>query len=343
MVFDDIVGHSRTLDALRRAVEEDRLHHSLLFHGPDGVGKRRVAFALAAALQCPERPGVGCGTCPSCRRVLKGHENKKLPDRSQVRAEGFHADVLFYPPRRSQIQIDQIHDLRREAGFRPFEGRRRVFLLDPADRMNREASNALLKTLEEPPPSALLVLLTAHPEALLTTLRSRCQDVRFSPLSIGELAGLLESEGRTSAQAARLARLAGGSIGRALGTDLERHDALRERFLLVLESGDSDGGLGVALGCAEQIGADGETFTEAAQVLGSLLRDLALLQREVGPEGLVHTDLGTRLDRLAQRYGDRAPEQMERLDEAVRRVRSNANARLTAEAVLAGLVSGSSA
>ena len=165
MTFDSIVGHARTLDTLRRAAAEDRVPPSLLFHGPDGVGKRLTVFALGAALNCPDSPGAGCGECSACRRIRRGYDETAVKGVDARRAPGHHGDVLYYPPRRRQILIEQIHDLRREAGFRPFEGRRRLFVIDPADRMNREAANALLKTLEEPPPSACLVLLSSKPGA----------------------------------------------------------------------------------------------------------------------------------------------------------------------------------
>jgi len=280
VVFDSIVGHERILRTLRRAAAEDRLPSSLLFHGPDGVGKRMTAFALAAALNCTGAPADGCGECPACRRILKGYGETKLKGSDAKRAPGHLADVLYYPPRRRQIRIDQVHDLRREASFRPFEGRRRVFMVDPADRMNREAANALLKTLEEPPASACLglVLLTASPGALPATIRSRCQSYRFAPLAPETLAALLVERGRGAAESERLARVAGGSVGNALAIDLAAHDALRERVLVVLEAGpDADGWL-AALGLAAEAGADAESFEEMGRMLTSVLRDLALVR-----------------------------------------------------------------
>jgi len=336
--FDDIVGHAKALEPLQRALAADRLHHSLLFHGPEGVGKRRAAFALAAAIQCVEQPGTGCGACPACRRVLQGYDRDRLKDRTQARAPAMHADVLFYPPRRRQIQIDQVQDLCREAGFRPYEGRKRIFILDPADRMNREAANALLKTLEEPPPSALLILITAHPQGLLATLRSRCQDVRFAPLPVAELAELLRKRDHPPAQAERLARLAGGSVGRALNIDLEQQDELREQLLTLLESAGGGGELGRALGLAEQLGADAGSFEATMNGLASILRDLALLHQGVAEDTLVHADAAHRLRPLTARFGERAAAELGRLEEGARRVRGNVNPRLATEAILMRLV-----
>ncbi len=335
MIFDLIVGHERSLAALQRAAAEDRLPPSLLFHGPDGVGKRRVAFALAGALNCTESPGRGCGECPACCRILKGYEETKLRGADARRAPGHHADVLYYPPRRRQIALEQIQDLCREAGFRPFEGRRRFFLIDPADRMSREAANALLKTLEEPPSSACLILLTASPGALPATIRSRCQTHRFAPLGPQELTDLLVSRDHAPATAARLARLADGSVGRALGIDLAAHDLLRDRLLRLLEAGLSADGRLAALGLAA---SEAERFDELARSLGSLLRDLALLAAAADPGALMHAALAARLAPPAPRSGPPAPRALDRIEEATRRVRGNVNARLAGEALLMDLL-----
>ncbi len=105
MIFDAIVGHDRVLGPLRRAALQDRLHPSLLFHGPEGVGKRLSAFCLAAALNCFEAPGRGCGECAPCRRILRGHEEIRLKAPEERRARSHHADVLYYPPRRRQSPL----------------------------------------------------------------------------------------------------------------------------------------------------------------------------------------------------------------------------------------------
>jgi DNA polymerase-3 subunit delta' len=334
--FDPILGHERVLAPLRRALAEGRLHPSLLFHGPEGVGKRLAAFAIAAALNCTVRAGEGCGECSSCRRTLKGYGEDRLKSPDQNRAAAHHADVLYYAPRRRQIQIEQILDLCREAGFRPFEGKRRIFIIDPAERMNREAANALLKTLEEPPAGAVLILISSQPDALPATIRSRCQAIRFAPLPREELAALLTRQGR--AEAERLAALADGSVGRALAIDLEAHDEGRARLVAFLEACGEPRGALAALGLAQEIGADAETFDRAADLLTSILRDLAVVAIG-GPEArsLRHPDLGALLLRLAPRLAAEVPGTLDRIEEARRRVRGNVAPRLAAEAILAHL------
>src|SRR5688572_9464411 len=166
MKFPDIVGHRRVLSLLARGVALNTLPPSLLFAGPAGIGKRKVALYLAQLVNCPQAataPGEGeasaCGECASCRRILRG----------------VHPDVLIVEPGDSgTIKIDQVREVIDRAAYRPFEGRRRVVIIDGAHAMVAAAQNALLKTLEEPPTASTFVLVSSMPDALLPTVRSRC-------------------------------------------------------------------------------------------------------------------------------------------------------------------------
>src|SRR5215471_4451550 len=148
MPFSSLVGNERIKRLLRRAVAEDRVGQSLIMAGPRGVGKHQFALALAQAVNC-ERPvnGDACGKCLSCRKVAN-HE---------------HSDVQTITPDGQFIRIGQMREMSRETQFRPYEGRRRVSIIDDADRLNQQASNSILKVLEEPPESSLLVLVTSKP------------------------------------------------------------------------------------------------------------------------------------------------------------------------------------
>ena len=164
--FRDILGHRRLVALLARSIRQDSLPPSLVFAGPDGIGKRLTALATAQALNCPNRPettaGPGidaCGVCPTCARI----------------ARGVHPDVLLVEPGETgSIKIDSVRDIIDRAAYRPFEGRRRVVIIDEADALVAAAQNALLKTLEEPPPSSVFMLITSRPDMLLPTVRSRC-------------------------------------------------------------------------------------------------------------------------------------------------------------------------
>ena len=185
MPFRELQGHRHLLELLSGAVSRASLSPSLIFAGPDGVGKRKAAVGLAQLLSCSslvQADGIGldaCGTCASCTRI----------------ARGVHADVLLIQPGDSgNIKLDQIRDAIDKSAYRPFEGRKRVVIVDEADALIVEAQNALLKTLEEPPSASMFVLVTSRPDVLLPTVRSRCQRLRFGRLEPGEVATVLSRD-----------------------------------------------------------------------------------------------------------------------------------------------------
>ena len=203
MAFSQIWGQSGAIQILRQALIHDRLAHAYLLVGPDGVGKRLTALTLAKAMNClaPPEPGEACEGCPSCLKTNSSN----------------HADVVRIEPDGDFIKIDQVRELQRQLRFRPLEGGRRICILDSADRLNEAAANALLKTLEEPPAETHLFLVTARPHRLLPTILSRCQWVKFKPLSRSHLAQILRSVSSLSEeQALFYASLSGGSASQAL-------------------------------------------------------------------------------------------------------------------------------
>src|SRR3989442_1857183 len=176
MPFRDVVGHHRLRDLLRRSISGATLPPSLLFTGPSGVGKRLTAISVAQTLNCLKSGDDACGQCAACTRI----------------ARGVHPDVVIVEPGESgAIKIDQVRDVVERANYRPFEGRRRVVIVDEADALVVPAQNALLKTLEEPPPSSMFILVTARPDVLLPTVRSRCPQLRFRPLAADDIATVL--------------------------------------------------------------------------------------------------------------------------------------------------------
>src|SRR4051812_32521878 len=179
MLLGEIVGQERALGLLQRAIETRRVPHAYLFDGPAGIGKRRAAIGLGLALNCPTAPGRGCGRCDVCHRILAGH----------------HPDVRVIVPATAQILIDQAQEIVRLASERPHEAPARVIALDDADRLNANAANCLLKTLEEPFAGNHLVLVTSAPDRLLSTIRSRTQRVRFVPVRAEILTTLATSRG----------------------------------------------------------------------------------------------------------------------------------------------------
>ena len=208
MPWHSIRGHERVADDLRVSLAQGRFPHALLFVGPEGVGKRTFAKGLAQALLCERNPEVDlnpCGACPACLQV----------------AADTHPDVLLVgkPEDKHELPIKVIRDLCLDLGLKPMRGGRRVAIVDDADDLNDEAANAFLKTLEEPPPGSVLILVGTSGETQLDTIVSRCRVVRFDPLPSDVLAGVLVEQGLVTdpAEAARLAGLSEGSVSRARG------------------------------------------------------------------------------------------------------------------------------
>ena len=188
MLLDDILGHDRVREGLKSAAATDTVHHAMLFSGPEGVGKGAVARAFAALAACPNPSpsGDACGTCRSCERILS----------HQPGEETRHPDVLWLSPQGSAvIKIAQVRDLLGIIPYPPLEARVRTVVIEPADAMNVEAANALLKTLEEPPSSTRFILITSRPDALLSTIRSRCQAIHFGRLTDEEVERGLSAAG----------------------------------------------------------------------------------------------------------------------------------------------------
>jgi len=198
MLWDNIVGHGTIKRSLENAVEQGRVNHAYIFSGPSGVGKFMTARAFAAAMLCPEG---GCGECNVCRRVV----------------EEKHPDVLVVRPAGKNIPVETIRALRLDAFRKPAESDRKVYIIKNADRMWDEGASTLLKVLEEPPGNTVFVLISANPEGMLPTIRSRCQQINFSLVPAGELREyLIERKGVSAEKAELVVRLTGGVLGRAL-------------------------------------------------------------------------------------------------------------------------------
>lgn len=224
MSLAPLVGHERVLSRLGEALDRGRLAHALLFAGPAGVGKFLGARHLAARIACSRADPRPCGDCDACVQL----------------AAGTHPDValIAVPPGKKEIGIDLIRQLKRFIYLHAITAARKIAIIDEADRLSLSAQNALLKTLEEPPLRSLLILITSTPHALLPTVRSRCQMVRFQPLALDEVATVLEHNGLDAEQAMQLAATSDGSPGRALQLrELLRHETLHalEDSLAVLD------------------------------------------------------------------------------------------------------------
>lgn len=323
-----IVGHGTVRALLARAVAGQTLPHSLIFDGPDGVGKRACALELAAAVNCTARSdGSACGECSVCRRI----------------ARGAHPDVVVVAPNeKGTITVDMAREVIASASYRPFEARRRVVIIDEADRMQPAAQNALLKTLEEPPPSSMFVLVTSRVDVLLITVRSRCPRFRYGRLTTEEVAEVLRaSRGMADAAALALAAVADGSVARALAADAGELDAARRVALSVLQGLAARPSPAIRLRMAQQLVESPKKKAGAGErdLLGRRLDALAMLLRDVGgvrsqasQRVLMSPDLVRPLTELAGHFdGRRLVEAFQLVDRARRAVERNQSAKVVAD------------
>jgi len=215
MSWQGIEGHDDNVERFRRILASGRLASTFLFVGPPGIGKRTFALKLAQALLCEVNVDADlnpCGKCPSCQQVAAGsHPDLELvakpADKSFIPVETFIGD------RDHRMRDGLCHNI----SLKPYCGGRKIAIIDDADYLNQEGANCLLKTLEEPPPKSVIILIGSSEQTQLPTIRSRCQIVRFRPLQQDVVASLLRSLGEveTDVEAARLAGLSHGSLQRA--------------------------------------------------------------------------------------------------------------------------------
>jgi DNA polymerase-3 subunit delta' len=310
-MFDHLIGNQRVKDILRRMLKSGRVPGALLFVGEDGVGKKLFALELAKALNCHSPKDIeACDRCSSCVRISQS----KFPDYAEpddnkkrlIRSE--HPDVALARPYNRIIRIGPMRELEQEANFRPFEGKARLFLVEEAHRLNENSSNALLKTLEEPPVTSHLILITSRPASLLPTIRSRCQWVRFGPLSPAEIeAHLLKGKQVSPADARLLAFVARGSIGRALGTNLDSYREQREAMMNVV------GALALTNDRARLLRASEEMndakrkdeYEPRLDVLATLIHDVWVLSLGAPPEQVLNQDLRAQLSQMVSNLDSR--------------------------------------
>jgi DNA polymerase III subunit delta' len=337
MPFRDIIGHHKLVALLSRSIARQSLPPSLILSGPAGVGKRLSALSTAQALNCldPVRRGSdadstatpeydACGACPACVRI----------------ARGVHPDVLFLEPNdKGNIKIDPVREAVDRSGYRPFEGRRRVTIIDQADGLERAAQNALLKVLEEPPPGSVFLLVTALPDLLLPTVRSRCPQLRFRPLSVSEVADALMRRGRNEQEAHAVAALADGSIGRALEARADEVVQARDVAMSVLAQAARSDDARQRMESAKQlvVKGSGPASTERDQLavylraMASLLRDIEAIAASVDRSVLANPDMETKLERLTAFAGERGRQAFQAIDRALSALDRYTNAKLVAD------------
>ncbi|HMU54126.1 MAG TPA: DNA polymerase III subunit delta' [Nitrospira sp.] len=281
MPFHNVIGHEATITALQAAASGGRLAHAYLFHGDIAIGKRLTAFRFAQALNCERtetaNPPDACGLCRSCLQI----------------GARTHPDFFVIEPDRElatpQIKIEEIRGLEQQMVYRPLVGERKICLIDDADRMTIGASNALLKTLEEPPDHSLFMLISSRPAALPATIRSRCQQLRFAvPARTQVEAALIRDREKTPADARLLAVFSEGRIGEAFSADAGQIRT-RQREVLELVSRHTLQSSALLLTAAESLHKS-ERAQDTLAWLARWIRDVVFVRVGGDPDQLLFSE-----------------------------------------------------
>ncbi len=282
MKFESFAGNRKMIERLRRKLREGRFPHGLIFSGPEGVGKHTCALMIAKALNCTNAaPGDFCDECSSCRKIQSGAH----ADLSTLGVEG----------EATQIKIAQVRLFLSTLELAPLEGRNKVFILDPADLLSSEASNALLKGLEEPPENSFFILITVNVQELLLTVRSRCQVYNFTPLTLDEI-------GQHGVADELTARWSRGSIGRARRLDMARLKSERKILLDFLETvmTANEDQFQELIHASAELGRAKQDFESRMEVLSVLIGDVIYIKEGLS-DRLANVDIQERLTKLAGR------------------------------------------
>ncbi len=322
MSFQDVIGHERPIKLLRRAIEQEKVVHSYLFAGNEGIGKRWVALQFAKALNClegKEKNGDACDRCVSCKKI-----DHRL-----------HPDVMLIEPEGQTLKVDQVREMQRDLAFRPYEGKRRVCILTAADRMAPNMSNTLLKTLEEPPLHTVIILLANNPRLMLSTILSRCQLIRFNPLPSPSVSSwLMKEKGMEEGEAHLLASLSEGSPGKALEIQ-EEIGQIPRKELLQNWAGLTFLSIEKMEGWIESLPSQRENLLLILEVVKTLLRDLII--SKISKEGsmLIHSNLSDEIETIASQWNlPSLLNRMEILHQTSQSIKGNANTRLALEAMM---------
>ena len=312
MPFDHILGHEPLIQGLKTAYGSGRAAHAYIFSGPNGIGKTRIAEAFVQLLACKSHrdDGDACGSCRTCRLI----------------AEERHPDLFVIRPEGQFIKINQVRDITRRLIYAPVESATRGIVIHDAETLHPAAANALLKTLEEPSANNVFILLTDRPNLLLTTIRSRCQQLRFSRLTREIVSQWLIDH-------AEIAAMSAGSIGAALELSDADLTSLRHEWLSTLTRFDQLTN-GEILGLADELSRDKQSMPVVLDILRCGLRDTLLMACQADTQHLTFRDRAETLPRLSVGSAMKA---ISAIEDVERALRGNVNARLCSENLLLSL------
>ncbi|OEU53458.1 MAG: DNA polymerase III subunit delta' [Desulfobacterales bacterium C00003060] len=319
-----VIGQERPVRRLTKMLEKRSIPHALLFTGADGIGKQKTAKGLGMALNCLSPVGVwACGKCPSCQKVISGCH----PDMITVKLEG------------SFIKIDQVREVSRQLRFAPLEGNWRIVIINDAQAMTLEASNAILKILEEPPKGTVIILTAGQTTDLLSTIVSRCQKIAFRPIPYEKVTKvLMEQKGLDRQMATTLAVAVKGSLGKALSVDAEKWSVWRTNILEQIAS-LSIKSVQPIFFFADVLARDKDKLVDALDLILTWFRDV--IMSKISPERIINKDFMTKIEHASQ--GETINELLEKVWSvyaAQTAISRNSNPRLVLEVMMMRLCLG---
>lgn len=321
MKFSEFVGNDRVVRYFKKAISEDHLGHAFLFSGPDGIGKRTLAHLICKALLCKNpTPDGPCEVCSSCHKFESGN----------------HGDFHLFAPEGLYFKIEVVRGIIHEASLKPVESKWKTFILENVDFMREEASNALLKVLEEPPGQTIFFLIAQTPDVLLPTIRSRCQHFPLQPVDREVMQKwLVEKMEYSKEEAFHIAPFSHGSLGRALTINADQYLGIRDKVLRALEAAILPGSYYQLLDAIKAITVERSEMAERLLMLEELVRDLIVVKASQGSL-LIHAEVRDKLSQLASCVSDLALrkfyEELLQVRESVLKI--NANVALSLQALL---------
>jgi len=330
--FESIIDQEQPIRLLKNVLLNRTIPNALLFTGTDGIGKSTAAIAFAMACNCVEQVSGPCGRCRSCRKIQSGN----------------HPDIIRVEPSASFIKIKQIRDICDTLSLKPYEAKLRIVIISDAQAMNPQAANALLKVLEEPPARTVLILTALKASDLLPTIVSRCQHIRFSPISREKLKTfLIEKHGVNAEDAVIFSAMANGSISKALSMIKKNSQAnwicLRD-WLLNIIGLEQTGSLSlqpviILLSFAERLSKNKEIVQDSLEIIKTYLRDLIIYK--YSSEKIINKDLISKIQYASQKISVKSLlSQIQAIQTAQKDIKANTNLRLTLEVMMLRLARG---
>jgi len=324
MGFKEVIGNSGVKKILHRALKQKKLPNSLLFTGPEGIGKKQTALVVAKALNCLKKTSDACEECTHCKAINNGN----------------FPDVMVISPAKDVLKIDQMRLLKDTAYLKPMSGHKRVFIVSEAEKMNDEASNSLLKILEEPPPFSHIILVTPNPYRIIPTLKSRCQIFQFSPIPKEEIQKALVAKGFQPEKAHILSLLVDGNLKQALSLEWDEVQSQRKQawhLFLALHKREK------AAQLLEQFSQSRavikEELEKTLEILASFCRDVILLKEKAEPDFLLNPDFEQGLREVAQSIPLRqAMDFLSKIDFAISALRRNLNVNILVSSIFSNFL-----